>query len=179
MSFLKGPAPAADKIKAQAPSVFLVCFRSKNANVVVYEANLQEDGTLHPDQPVVGYWLLLEESYRNARSETHDREEFSYIDEKFAWGFHARRTSPHKAEFSFNQYPSLRMSVQVQSSTQTARVFMEWKGRKYLLQSLYISASERWRLRPADNFQFMHLKTVDITERPYKPRKLVFHEIPA
>jgi len=56
--------------------------RSKNANVVQYDARLRGDGRLDPEQPVVGYWIRLAEDGR--------REELSWIQRRFAYGFTAR-----------------------------------------------------------------------------------------
>jgi hypothetical protein len=53
--------------------------RSKNANVVHYDARLTADGELDPKEPVIAYWIRLAEDGR--------REELSWIEKKKAYGF--------------------------------------------------------------------------------------------
>lgn len=57
-SFMDGPAPPYNDalvsgIRKRAPYVFLVCFRNKNKNVVVYELCVR-DGRVQ-DPPIRGY----------------------------------------------------------------------------------------------------------------------------
>ena len=56
--------------------------RSKNANVVVYDAILTEDGLLRSKKPVEAYWLAL--------AKDGQRKELSRIQKRFAYGFKAR-----------------------------------------------------------------------------------------
>jgi len=56
--------------------------RSKNANVVHYDARLTADGKLDPKQPVIAYWIMLAKEGR--------REELSWIEKKKAHGFHIK-----------------------------------------------------------------------------------------
>ena len=53
--------------------------RSKNANIVCYDACLSEDGTINKETPVDAYWLLY-------AKKNGDREELSAFDKK-AYGF--------------------------------------------------------------------------------------------
>ena len=53
--------------------------RSKNANVVKYDAVLTDDGKINEEKPIDAYWLLY--AYKNG-----EREELSAFDKK-AYGF--------------------------------------------------------------------------------------------
>jgi len=53
--------------------------RSKNANIVCYDAKFSKDGLIDKENPVDAYWLLYAEK-------TGDREELSLFDKK-AYGF--------------------------------------------------------------------------------------------
>src|SRR4030042_179644 len=70
------PAPAAARIKA---SPLFIIERSKNANVVHYDARLTADGELDSKEPVIAYWVKLARDGR--------REELSWIEKKKAYGF--------------------------------------------------------------------------------------------
>ncbi len=61
------------------PAHLFVIERSKNANIVVYDANMGPTGEFKPSEPVVAYWLL------NARQ--GQREELNARERKHAYGF--------------------------------------------------------------------------------------------
>ena len=69
-------APAAAQIKT---SPLFIIERSKNANVVHYDARLTADGNLDPKEPVIAYWVLL--------AKDGGREKLSWIEKKKAYGF--------------------------------------------------------------------------------------------
>src|SRR5512143_1385587 len=72
----KAAAPTAAHKKTQ--SLFII-ERSKNANVVHYDARLTADGKLDPEEPVVAYYIMLAEDGR--------RKELNWIEKKMAYGF--------------------------------------------------------------------------------------------
>lgn len=55
--------------------------RSKNANIIKYDAQIGPNGKLYADEPVVAYWVRL--------AERGQIEELSWIQETFAFGFTA------------------------------------------------------------------------------------------
>ncbi len=61
------------------PAHLFVIERSKNANIVVYDANMGPTGEFKPSEPLVAYWLL------NARQ--GQREELNALERKHAYGF--------------------------------------------------------------------------------------------
>jgi hypothetical protein len=65
--------------QAQAPKSLFIIERSKNRNVVHYEAQLSQDGKLHPQGPVIVYWIMLAEDGR--------REPLNRIERHVAYGF--------------------------------------------------------------------------------------------
>lgn len=66
-------------IYAEKTSNLFVIERSKNANVVKYDAVMTEDGKISEKNPIDAYWLLY--AYKNG-----EREELSAFDKK-AYGF--------------------------------------------------------------------------------------------
>ena len=56
--------------------------RNKNANIVQYDAQLEDDGRLHHNKPVVAYWVRL--------AHGGEIKELSWIQRRFAYGFKAR-----------------------------------------------------------------------------------------
>src|SRR3972149_1101371 len=68
--------PAAPQVKTNP---LFIIQRSKNANVVHYDAQLTADGKLDPKEPVIAYWVMLAKDGR--------REELNWIEKKKAYGF--------------------------------------------------------------------------------------------
>ena len=79
-------------IYADKTSNLFVIERSKNANVVSYDAVLTDDGKIKEESPIDAYWLLY--AYKNG-----EREELSAFDKK-AYGFKVKYNS-EKQNFDF------------------------------------------------------------------------------
>lgn len=79
-------------IYADKTSNLFVIERSKNANVVKYDALLNDDGSINEKTPVDAYWLLY--AYKNG-----EREELSAFDKK-AYGFKVKYNH-EKKQFDF------------------------------------------------------------------------------
>ena len=79
-------------IYADTTSNLFVIERSKNANVVSYDAVLTDDGKINEKKPVDAYWLLY--AYKNG-----EREELSAFDKK-AYGFKVKYNT-EKQNFDF------------------------------------------------------------------------------
>ena len=71
-------ASPADPAGTPCPPHLFVLGRSKNANVVVYDAVREPSGDLAPSEPVVAYWLL--------NAEDGKREELNLIERERAYG---------------------------------------------------------------------------------------------
>jgi len=69
---------AADPPGDSCPSHLFVLGRSKNANIVVYDANRNAAGDLAGSDPVVAYWLL--------NGESGAREELNLVERQHAYG---------------------------------------------------------------------------------------------
>jgi hypothetical protein len=63
---------------ARSQPLFVIA-RSKNANVVHYDARTRSGGRLDPDEPIIAYWVMHAE---NAR-----RESLTWLERRFAYGF--------------------------------------------------------------------------------------------
>jgi hypothetical protein len=62
------------------PPLFVIA-RSKNANVVRYDARLVRPGRLDPSEPIRAYWIL--------RAEDGRHEELTFLERKLAYGWSA------------------------------------------------------------------------------------------
>jgi len=78
------PATSADHWPMHTQHLFHIQ-RSLNANIVQYDAVLNEDGTLDKNKPLIAYWIRKAEDGR--------RKNLSFMEKKLAYGFSARTLS--------------------------------------------------------------------------------------
>jgi hypothetical protein len=173
--FESGPAPdfgpeLVTQLKVLCPNIFLVCFRDKNKNVMVYQARVANGVLLDP--PVESYWLNLEPSYRDSRRKkgiVHDREEQNFLDRRFAWGFESKRASDKECSFCFKNFNH---PMTVKLTPKGAKLFAVKDGRKYFIRTLYVEASENIKLlNLKDNVKSLCVHGLDVTTKPYRPAK--------
>ena len=88
------------------PSHLFVLGRSKNANIVVYDANRNPAGDLPASDPVVAYWLL--------NGENGAREELNLVERQRAYGFDLTPgQTPGTFEMAFKSGRSRRLVVRM------------------------------------------------------------------
>jgi hypothetical protein len=123
-------APAVAQMKT---SPLFIIERSKNANVVHYDAQLTADGKLDPKEPVIAYWVLLAKDGR--------REKLTWLENKKAYGFTI------KPDQSVNGYkmtlvaaPEQKITVKKEKDAVRAEAVID--GRPAILEKMYINASD-------------------------------------
>jgi len=122
-------APAAAQIKT---SPLFIIERSKNANVVHYDARLTADGKLDPKEPVIAYWVLLAKDGR--------REELSWIEKKKAYGFDIKPDPSGKGyKMTLVGDPQRKITVKKEGDDVRAEGVID--GRPAVLEKIYIKAS--------------------------------------
>jgi len=179
-SFLSGPAPIHDdnvirNIQKQHPSVFLVCQKSKNKNIAVYEA-LHRNGKLC-DPPITGYCLVLDpgsdyQPKRRAQGIPHDRSPFNVMDLTYAWGYESKRVSDTEAQFWFTQKPTQKFKVVLGPNLQ-AKMMAEQNGRSYMLRSMHVTTNDVFHLfDPARNIKELYFEGLDMTAKPPKASRI-------
>lgn len=151
MSFLDAAAPDPgpdflQQVRERCPTVFLVLFRNKNQNVVVYEAKLNSDGTgFDEKQPVEKFWLDVDPAYRKPKRDRGiqtDREELSFLERKVGvYDFDVQRKDSHNLIFYLKAQPQIKMLVKLSDSGQV-KCFANYEGQNYYISHLYIDASE-------------------------------------
>ncbi len=147
MSFLDGPAPdycedLLAKIHARHPTVFLIIKRSKNQNIVVYEANIV-NGVFDKDRPISVYWCDIDPAYRaktRARGINHDRVELTSFEQSVVYGVTvSKRLSDKEVQFDFNAEAH---PCRVKYDGKSAKLFTLWEGTPYYVRSAYVAAND-------------------------------------
>ena len=123
-------APAAAQIKT---SPLFIIERSKNANVVHYDARLTADGNLDPKEPVIAYWVRL--------AENGSRKELSWIEKKKAYGFAIKPDpSVNGYRMTLVAFPERQITVKQEKDAVRAEAVID--GRPAVLEKMYINASD-------------------------------------
>jgi hypothetical protein len=151
----KKPDPSSPQKKTQP---LFIIERSKNANVVHYDARLTADGKLDPNEPVIVYWVLLAEDGR--------REELNWIEKKKAYGVHI------KADLSVNGYKMTVMAVPqgqitVKKDGDVIRAEMVIDGSPAVLEKIYINASDGF-LGPKVHYIELYGKDIKTGEKRFQ-----------
>ena len=123
-------APAAAQIRT---SPLFIIERSKNANVVHYDARLTADGKLDPKEPVIAYWILLAEDGR--------RKELSWIEKKMAYGFTIKPDRSVKG-YKMTLVAAPERQITVKKDKDAVRAEVVIAGRPAALEKMYINASD-------------------------------------
>ena len=122
--------PVAARIKT---SPLFIIERSKNANVVHYDAQITADGKLDPKEPVIAYWVLLAEDGR--------REKLSWIEKKEAYGF-TIKPDPSVNGYKMTLVAAPEQQIIVKKEKGAVRAEAVIDGRPSVLEKMYINASE-------------------------------------
>jgi hypothetical protein len=132
--------------------------RSKNANIVRYDANLTADGKLDAKQPVTGYWLLLAKDGKRA--------EFNMVERVKGYGFDIKPDPSGKAwVMTLAAYP--KREITVRPTDKAARAEIVIAGRVSVLEKLYIKSTEGLVL-PTVNYIELFGKDLETGEKKYE-----------
>jgi len=128
LALLASPAAAQTKT-----SPLFIIERSKNANVVHYDARLTADGELDPKEPVIAYWIRLAEDGR--------REELSWIEKNKTYGF-AIKPDPSVEGYQMTLAADPERQITVKKDKDVVRAEAVIAGRPAVLEKMYINASD-------------------------------------
>jgi hypothetical protein len=139
-------------------SPLFIVERSKNTNVVHYDAQFADDGNLDPKEPVVAYWILLAEDGR--------RKKLSWIERKKAYGFTIESDQPvNSYKMIMVAIPEHHITVKQEKDAVRAEVGID--GRPAVLEKMYINATDGL-LGPKVRYIEVHGKDLQTGEKRYK-----------
>jgi len=132
--------------------------RSKNANVIHYDARLTPDGGLDPDEPVVAYWIMA--------AEDGHRENLTWLEKKKAYGFSVERNAA-SGGFRVALVAVPDRQVTVKMAGKTVRAEMTIDGRRAVIERIYINASDGFT-GPKVHYYELFGKDPDTGEKRYE-----------
>ena len=111
--------------------------RSKNKNLVQYDARLTENRDLPESRPIKAYWIL-----ENGR-----HEELNPIEKNYAYGIiHQEKLNKDKFKITLAAFKGLEIIVERMKDSFKALVFIN--GKESVLQKIYIKSEETGSLFP-------------------------------
>ncbi len=131
--------------------------RNKNANIVVYDAQVLPDGNLPEKDPVIVYWLTL--------AEDGERKKLMEIEKRLAYGFNVE--SREGNDLVLKMKADVGRQVMVAAHEDSFRAFMDIDGRRALLDHIYIFAEES-RMLPTVKYIEMFGADVETGEDLYE-----------
>jgi len=106
--------------------------RSKNANIIQYDARSGPSGKLLKKDPVIGYWIRL--------NEQGQRMELTWVQKTFAFGFKTR-LSKDRESAEMDMVADLGAPVTVTREGEVYKATIPIEGRTSYLDRIYIKAS--------------------------------------
>jgi hypothetical protein len=132
--------------------------RSKNANVVHYDAQLTADGRLDPKGPVIAYWVMLARDGR--------RMNLNWIEKKMAYGINIK-PDPSVNGYQMTIVAATQRSITVKKVGSAVRAEIVIDGRPAILEKMYIDASERLT-GPKVHYLELYGKDVQTAEKRFE-----------
>jgi hypothetical protein len=130
---LLSPATSAGQDSGNTPNrgALFHIERNKNANIVQYDAQFQQNGTLHSEQPVVAYWVRL--------AEQGQIRELSWVQKKFAYGFSVKLNKvENTAKLEMVAIPGRTIMIRLDNGDY--RAITDINGVKCYVEKLFIHA---------------------------------------
>jgi len=138
------------ELQAKNADIVFVIARSKNANIVVYEALRTEDKKhLNSKSPLDVYWLDIDPEYvkkARAKGKQDDREDLNMFEKQFAYGIKVEATGDGAYKISLVALPA-RIATLFMTPDGKAQLNIEISGKQCRLQRIYVHSVER-TLRP-------------------------------
>jgi len=127
--------PAATAVAQSTTHPLFFIERSKNANIVKYDARLDGDGRLRGKSPVEVYWLMF--------AADSSREDLNWIESKFAYGFDVRRHPADSGAWTLVMRARRDRPVTVRQTADTVRAEVVIGGRSAIFERMYIKSHDR------------------------------------
>jgi len=135
--------------------------RSKNVNIVQYDAQLTPAGKLDPKEPVIAYWIMLAEDGR--------KQELMWIEKEMAYGFEAKCEA--KGDFAIlDMVADIRRTVKICEKDGIYRAETLIDGKPALVEKIYIKSIEGGTL---PRVEYVELSGQDIETGDDRYEKLI------
>lgn len=116
--------------------------RSKNANIVCYDLNVDKKGLVVEDKPINVYWI-------NKTDHPGERSGLSYIQNKMAYGYDSRYMGKGSYEISLVAFPGRKLFLEKGTKGEGYYGRMLINGRQAVLSRIFVQAKPESFLKVA------------------------------
>lgn len=114
----------------KAKNLLFFLQRTSDANTVVYQLNLEKDGSVNEKVPVKASWIRYEENGKV--------KELTAIEKKFAYGVQCKQLATEIFEIRLVSYKKLPMYLQKSATDQQYRLYIKDEGKDLLLKRVFV-----------------------------------------
>ncbi len=104
--------------------------RTPNTNTIIYQLNVDEQGTLDERQPIHPFWIRYQED--------SSFQELSYIQRNYAYGLKFNRTGKDKYEIRFVSYKKYIIYLMRDEKDGQFKAYTDMDGKLGILNKIYL-----------------------------------------
>jgi hypothetical protein len=104
--------------------------RDPNLNTLIYELNVNEDGAIDRDEPVLAYWIRY--------GEGGTKQDLSFVQRKFAYGVQSKELSKDHFELRFVSHKKLPLYLQRSETDKKFKVYVTVNNKKLVLDRIFV-----------------------------------------
>jgi Domain of unknown function (DUF4833) len=155
------------QLRSVSPNILFIIARSKNANIVVYEAKMvgavsgsggasssssggrAAEPQLDSSEPVIVYWLDIDPAYQKEnrrKGVMSDRSELGSVEKRFAYGLSSQPMPGKTGSYAVKlvAFPDRVVVVRYDATLHRPVAFMQINGRQCQLERIYVSATDNF-----------------------------------
>jgi phosphatidylglycerophosphate synthase len=137
-------------VPANIPHLLFYMQRTPNSNTIIYDLNIQKDGTLDEDDPVSVYWMRY--------ADGGEKKDLNYIQRKFAYGIKVKSLGNDKYSVRSVAYAKKEMFL-MKSPTGDYHVYAKINNTMAILNRIYLQIEGGTFWFP--NVVYIELKGID------------------
>ncbi|MET0945780.1 MAG: DUF4833 domain-containing protein [Flavobacterium sp.] len=126
----KNPSPLHFPTPKNIDNMLFYIQRDPNTNTAIYALNYQENGKINKSNPIKAYWIRY--------AEKGEKEDFNYIQRKFAYGIESKTLNNDEFELQFVSYKKLPLTLKKTDSDQKYHVFVNVNQKKIQVEKIFV-----------------------------------------
>lgn len=126
----KNPSPLHFPTPKNIDNMLFYIQRDPNTNTAIYVLNYQENGKINKSNPIKAYWIRY--------AEKGEKEDFNYIQRKFAYGIESKSLNNEEFELQFVSYKKLPLTLKKIDSDQKYHVFVNVNQKKIQVEKIFV-----------------------------------------
>ena len=126
----KNPSPLHFPTPKNIDDMLFYIQRDPNTNTAIYAINYQENGKINKSNPIKAYWIRY--------AEKGEKEDFNYIQRKFAYGIESKTVNNEEFELQFVSYKKLPLTLKKLDSDQKYHVFVNVNQKKIQVEKIFV-----------------------------------------